>query len=213
MAKGGKKKQELANMNLSCAHGPAQVPHTFFLLLLHQIKATTADPSSTEHQQTTWRSSKAGQSPSLPCPDTTEWCISTNYSLNYRQQLSILHILGGLRGTSPCRRSLQGLEPVGLHARLLLLSELNLRRLGAIAGCSVLWFLHHRVNFFWSRRLWNLFIGSLTSRDPGFLLYINSSSQVQASPSALYSSLWLVKDEIIRVEGIHLHQLLFHRFH
>jgi hypothetical protein len=48
------KKQELANMNLSCTiHSPAQVPPTFYLLLFHQIKATTADPSSTGHQQTT----------------------------------------------------------------------------------------------------------------------------------------------------------------
>lgn len=66
---------------------------------------------------------------------------------------------------SPRRRSLQGLEPVGLHARPLLLRQLNFRPLGAACFLLLL-----QACFFWSRVLWGLFVGSLSTWDSGFLL-------------------------------------------
>lgn len=127
----------------------------FSCYILLGTKSTRADPDSIRHQRTT-----------CPCQwHTTEWCIiSTNQptiEVKWRQQ-HLAYLGGLLRGTSPCRRSLQGLEPVGLHACLLRLSELNLRRLGDVA---VLGFLRQRVGFFWSRLLRRLLAGSLTSRD------------------------------------------------
>lgn len=73
-------------MNLSCTfHSPAQVP--VYLLLLHQIKATTADPSSIGHQQMTFL-----QKPPM---SRHHRIMHLNQLLNYRQQLSILHIQVG----------------------------------------------------------------------------------------------------------------------
>lgn len=80
-------------------------------------------------------------------------------------------LLGGvlrLRSTSPCRRrSLQRLEPVGLHARPLLLCQLYSRRL---AAARFLLRLACCITMRASRGLWSIFVGPLSSRGLGFLL-------------------------------------------